>query len=84
MAAGDPERALLVGQLPAQRAQHQRAGANDSTVAEVMKPTSFCQLGNGRKTISPTTNVTIRLINGTPRRSSAASASGALPLRAMA
>ena len=30
----------------------------DSTVADVTKPTSCCQLGNGRNTISPTTNVT--------------------------
>src|SRR5690606_42030598 len=34
---------------------------NDRTVAEVTKPTSFCQPGNGRKKISPTMKVRITL-----------------------
>ena len=53
-------------------------------MAEVMKPTSCCQLGNGRKTIRPTTNVTIRLNSGTPRSVVLARRWGALPLRAIA
>ena len=58
--------------------------ANDSTVADVMKPTSCCQLGNGRNTMRPTTNATISEISGTPRSVVRASAWGALPLRAIA
>jgi hypothetical protein len=58
--------------------------AKDSTVAEVMKPTSCCQLGKGRKTIRPTTKVTSRLTIGTPRFVVFASEAGALPLRAIA
>src|SRR3954470_5815791 len=59
-------------------------GANDSTVAEVMNPTSCCQLGNGRNTIRPTKNARTRLTIGTPWRFVRARTSGALPLRAVA
>jgi len=31
--------------------------AYESTVAEVMKPTNFCQPGKGRKRMTPTTKV---------------------------
>ena len=54
MAAGHPEGAVVVGKLLAQRAEHERPEPKDRTVAEVMKPTSCCQLGKGRKKISPT------------------------------
>ena len=57
---------------------------NDSTVAEVMNPTSCCQLGNGRNTIRPTKNVTIRLTSGTPRCVVRPEAFGALPFLAIA
>ena len=53
-------------------------------MAEVMKPTSCCQLGNGRKTIRPTRKVTIRQIIGTPRSVVRASACGALRFLAIA
>ena len=43
-----------------------------------MKPTSCCQLGNGRKTISPTTNASTRLTSGTPRFVVFANEAGAL------
>ncbi len=56
----------------------------ESTVADVTKPTSCCQLGNGRNTMSPMKNVTSRLTNGTPRFVVLASDCGALPLRPMA
>ena len=37
------------------------------TVADVTSPTRPCQLGNGRKQISPTTNASITEVHGTPR-----------------
>src|SRR3954453_1696093 len=37
-------------------------------VAEVTSPTSDCQLGNGRKAISPTMNASRIELIGTPRR----------------
>ena len=49
-----------------------------------MKPTSCCQLGNGRNAISPTTNATTRPTSGTPRSVVDASSCGAFPLRAIA
>ena len=58
--------------------------AKDSTVAEVMKPTSCCQLGNGRNTISPTTNATMQAEQRHAAVGRRASFLGALPLRAMA
>src|SRR6266567_1985834 len=45
------------------------APAYISTLAEVTKPTSSCQLGNGRKTTRPMTNEKIRPNHGTPRLS---------------
>src|SRR3954471_19751627 len=37
------------------------------TLALVMRPTSDCQLGNGRKQMQPTTNAATSPIHGTPR-----------------
>ena len=41
-----------------------------STVAETMKPTSFCQPGKGRKRTIPITKLTAMLKSGTPRSES--------------
>src|SRR5690348_2032875 len=57
---------------------------NESTVADVTKPTSFCQPGNGRKKMSPTMKVRMTLTHGTPRRLTLASERGAFPLRPIA
>ena len=57
---------------------------NERTVADVMNVTSFCQPGNGRKKIRPTTNANTRLTQGTPRWLVRSSPSGALRLRAVA
>src|SRR4051812_19619552 len=38
-----------------------------STEALVIRPTSDCQLGNGRKQMQPVTNAAIRPTQGTPR-----------------
>ena len=58
--------------------------ANESTVAEVMKPTSCCQLGNGRNAIRPMTKARTSPTIGTPLSLVRARTFGALPLRAMA
>lgn len=47
------------------------------TLAEVMKPTSSCQLGKGRKHTTPVTKDMIRPNHGTPRRSVRANTFGA-------
>ncbi len=47
------------------------------TLAEVMKETSSCQLGKGRKQITPVTNEMIRPNHGTPRLSVFSNARGA-------
>src|SRR3954451_10539961 len=43
------------------------APAYMSTLALVIRPTSDCQLGNGRKQMQPTTNDVITPNQGTPR-----------------
>ena len=53
---------------------------NDMTVAEVTRPTSCCQLGNGSSMIRLTMNVMIVATHGTPVLVSAATLFGALPL----
>src|SRR5262252_4319627 len=45
------------------------APAYISTLAEVTRPTSECQLGNGSRKNSPATNARSRLTHGTPRAS---------------
>src|SRR6476661_6882491 len=45
-------------------------------VAEVTRPTSDCQLGNGRNAISPTMNASRIEVSGTPRRLTLARADG--------
>jgi hypothetical protein len=56
----------------------------DSTVAEVMNPTNFCQPGNGAKITRPATKVTTTLTHGTPRLLILARDSGAFLFRAIA
>ena len=50
------------------------------TVAEVMKETSFCQPGNGRKTIIPTPKAKRMLNQGTPRLESLVEGEGMKPV----
>src|SRR6266702_2503952 len=52
------------------------APAYISTLAEVMKPTRVCQLGNGRKQMQPITYAVIRPTHGTPPPLSEASCLG--------
>src|ERR1700733_8116740 len=47
------------------------APAYMSTLAEVTRPTSECQLGNGKVKTRPAMNATIMPNHGTPRRSTA-------------
>src|SRR3954465_10671254 len=57
------------------------APAYMSTLALVIRPTSDCQLGNGRKQMHPTTNAVITPTHGTLRLLSRSKACGTYPLR---
>src|SRR5262245_11573674 len=51
------------------------------TLALVIRPTSDCQLGNGRKHMQPTTNANRTPNHGTPRALSRSKIVGTYPLR---
>ncbi len=53
------------------------APAYISTLAETMKPTSSCQLGKGRKQMTPVTNDMTRPNHGVPRLSTRSKSCGA-------
>src|SRR5205807_10456241 len=57
------------------------APAYISTLAEVTNPTSFCQVGNGRKTMRSMTNAKSRPNQGTPRLVVRSKRAGTYPLR---
>src|SRR5216683_26404 len=57
------------GTCPRNAPRDSGAPAYISTEAEVTRPTSECQLGNGSRKNSPATNARIRLTQGTPRLS---------------
>jgi len=54
------------GTCPRKEASESGAPAYISTLAAVIRPTSECQLGNGSRKNSPTTNANTRPSDGTP------------------
>ena len=72
-----PVRPRRVRDLAAERAQRQRRpGVHQHARAEVTRPTSECQLGNGSRNSSPNRNAMIRLNHGMPFLSTLAKSCG--------